>query len=188
MSMTKSMLSELPETVIPEAISVIDKINGTNIPEDCDAFAETIDKALREKWGKEYRREAKRLGIDTQEGLRLTVDIYITLRKEYPNIAFHNDYVMRSGTTVSDTALFLIDVAVREKKITDRFDIVSEVSNMLEARFGDTDKLEVNLEKLNMRTTKDILHAIDLYFIMRELYPDTVFGRDRMRKAWKCAI
>jgi len=182
------MLSELPDGVIPEAISEIDKINGMNIPEDCGAFAETIDKALRAKWGREAKRESQRLGLDTKEGLQHTVDAYITLRKEYPNIAFHNDYVTRSGTTVSDTALFLIDVAVREKKITDRFDIVSEVSNMLETRFGDTDKLEVNLEKLNMRTTKDILHAIDLYFIMRELYPDTVFGRERMRKAWKCAI
>lgn len=89
---------------------------------------------------------------------------------------------------VSDTALFLIDTVVTKTKVTGRYDIVSAVCEILEAKFGDGAKLEANLEKLNLQTTKDILHAVDLYFIMKKLYPDTVFGRDRMVKAWSKVI
>ena len=41
-----------------------------------------------------------------------------------------------------------------------------------------------NLAKMNLTTTKDVLYAIDIYFTMKRLYPDTVFGRKRMKSVW----
>ena len=41
---------------------------------------------------------------------------------------------------------------------------------------------------MHLTTTKYILYAIDPYFVLKKLYPDTVFGRERVREAWQDAI
>lgn len=93
---------------------------------------------------------------------------------------------MSSG--ISDIALFLVDNIVTKTKVTNRYNIMSHVCEILEYRFGDGEKLEQKLDQLNLATTKDVLHVIDIYFTMKKLYPDTVFGRKRMYGVWAPAF
>lgn len=189
MSLTNAMMGELPKTVNPDAISMMDKLNGMEVPQSRESFAEEVYRALEKDFqGDALSKELQRLRLSTTEELLSSVDAYIALRKKYPGIAFHNEFMQRSGSEVTDTALFIIDNVVKKARITDRFDIMSEVCTVLENKFGCGDKLEANLNKMNLRTTEDILHAIDLYFVMCRLYPDTVFGRERMQKVWADAV
>ena len=93
-----------------------------------------------------------------------------------------------AATGISDITLFVIDNIVKKTHITNRYDVMSHVCEIMEHRFGDGDRLEQNLDRLNLKTTKDVLYAVDIYFIMKKLYPDTVFGRKRMYGAWASAF
>lgn len=184
MSMSKNMIAKLPSGVMPEAISKIDLINGMAIPEDRVLFADGILKAFKESCGESFDEELRRLGMQSQPDFLRTIDAYIGMREQYPGIAFHDGFVSRTGTNVSDVALFLIDSIVKKNNISDRYDVMSEVCEALEQKYGSGPALEKHLGKLNMQTTDKILHAIDMYFIMRKLYPGMNFSRERMRKAW----
>lgn len=132
------------------------------------------------------------LGIETKEKLLGTADWYLKWRADHPasdhantesaDIAKEDSSI--AASSISDITLFLIDNIVRRTKVTDRYDVMEHVCDVLEHRFGTGEKLEQNLEKLNLSTTKDVLNAIDIYFVMKQLYPDTVFGRKRMQNVW----
>lgn len=184
MSMSKRMIAKLPPGVKPEAISKIDLINGMDVPADRARFADTILTALKDSCGETFDGEMLRLGMQSRPDFLRAIDAYITLREQYPGIAFHDEFVTRTGTDVSDVALFLIDSIVTKSNIKDRYDVMSEICEVLERKYGDGPALEKGLRKLNMQTTDKILHAIDLYFIMRKLYPSMNFRRERIQKAW----
>lgn len=185
MGLTKAMLKELPAQVVPEALAAIDKAVGGKVPDDREQFASTVAMAMSGLAdGAELQNMLSRYNMETPAGFNLTLDSYASLRARYPEVAFHDDFISRPNTEVTDTALFLVDSIVKKKKVTDRYDVMAEICAALENKFGCDDKLELNLEKLNLRSTKDILHAIDFYFVMCNLYPGTSFGRDRMRKVW----
>lgn len=188
MSKVKSILGELPANVIPDAIALMDSINGTHFPICPETLAEEVYSVLAKRHpGSALNEELRRLNLDTTEGMRQAVDAYTALRKTYPKMSFCGKSEMGS-TEVTDTALFIIDSVVRKRHVTDRFDIVSAVCDVMEKKFGESERLERNLDKFNLRTTKDILHAIDIYFVMRKLYPDTVYGRERMVQTWADVI
>lgn len=189
MSKVASILGELPANVVPDAIVLMDKINGTYFPVHPETLVEEVHKVLAKTYsGSVLTEELRRLNLDTPEGMDLTVATYTALRKQHPKTRFCERFEASSGMEVTDTALFIIDNVVKKHKITDRFDIMSAVCDTLERKFGESERLENNLDKLNLRTTKDILHAIDIYFVMRRLYPETVYGRERMAQAWADVI
>ena len=67
--------------------------------------------------------------------------------------------------------MFVIDNVVRRSRLTNRYDVMERFCAVLEHRFGTGAKLDENLEKMHLATTKDV-------------YPDTVFGRKRMQSVW----
>ena len=130
--------------------------------------------------------------IETKEKLLDVADRYLKWKADHPQ----QEYVCKdcvdstkedgsiAASSISDITLFVIDNIVKRTRITDRYDVMEHVCDVLEHRFGTGEKLEQNLEKLNLSTTKDVLNAIDIYFVMKQLYPDTVFGRKRMQNVW----
>lgn len=184
-----NVLGDLPTNVVPDAIALMDKINGTHFPINSEILTEEIHNILaRDYHGAALDEELQRLKIDTPEGMNLTINAYAALREKHPKMRFCKKSETNSGMEVTDTALFIIDSVVKKHQITDRFDIVSAVCDVLERKFGESERLESNLDKFNLRTTKDILHAVDIYFVMQKLYPETVYGRARMEEVWSDVI
>ena len=109
-------------------------------------------------------------------------------RSKYPSTKFADDQIRQGGSDVTDTALFVIDSVVQKYKITDRFDIMSAVCDAVRSKYGEGDRLELHLRRMHLLTTKDVLYAIDIYSTLKQLYPDIVFGRERVRESWADAI
>lgn len=191
-----SIFDGLPSGILPEVIVHIDKAAQETGKSDCDALATELYKSLAAKnKGDCLRTEMQRLNIDTPEKLLAAVDTYVSLKEAYPNTKFYDgaddeDMVVSdvAASGISDITLFVIDNIVKKTHITNRYDVMSHVCEIMEHRFGDGDRLEQNLDRLNLKTTKDVLYAVDIYFIMKKLYPDTVFGRKRMYGAWASAF
>jgi len=182
---------QLPSGVLPEAIERIDKVAQETNCKDCESLATAVYKSLASEHRDGSLEDAMQsLGIGTSAELLTAVNAYIALKEENPDISFYEAPGEESFTSeddsseVSDIALFLIDNIVKKTKVTNRYDVMSHVCEILEHRFGDGEKLEQNLKKLHLKTTKQVLHAVDIYFIMKKLYPDTVFGRKRMYGVW----
>lgn len=137
------------------------------------------------------------LGVGTREELLEAVRTFQLWRAENPEFAQPQeedddedekpDAQFReelSQSSINDTAMFVIDNVVKRSRLTNRYDVMERFCAVLEHRFGTGDKLDENLEKMHLATTKDVLQAIDIYFVMKDLYPDTVFGRKRMQSVW----
>jgi len=178
----------LPEGGVPETFTRIDKVARS-----CnDMTREVLATELYKDLATEYKdgtfaEKMQSLQVETGEKMLAAVDAYIEWKAKYPDITLYKsqDPVSRGeDASINDVVLFLIDNIVKKTKVTDRYDVMSHVCEILECRFGNGAKLEYNLNKLNLRTTKDVLHAVDIYFIMKKLYPDTVFGRQRMHTVW----
>lgn len=187
---TKQILAEIPHGIEPEAIVLMDEMNGMKIPTDTDVFAEEFKEFLQTRASEQTLDEKlKELKLETTEEMRATVDTYFMLRTKHPHMAFHNEFLPRVGSNVTDNTLFLIDNIVKKTRITDKYGIVDAVCKAIETKFGDNERrLNEGLSKMNLRTTNDILHAVDIYFIMRKLYPDAVFGRERAERFWADAV
>lgn len=193
---TEYILNNLAEDVLPQTIICIDKTARDHGLSDRTSLAMEFYKDL----AKEYKGDAlparmRELGVETSEKMLAAIDAYARLKQEYPEAVFYIVPEIKessprgresqfSDSEVNDIVLFVIDNIVKKTKTTDRYDVMSHVCEIMEHRFGAGARLEYNLGKLNLKTTKDVLRAIDIYFIMKKLYPDTVFGRQRMHSVW----
>lgn len=185
MSLLPEIKKELPQDVFPKAIDKIDRINGTKQPQSLEELSADVRQSLEQEFpGEALEKELNRLHMGTPEEFSAALRTYLALRRAHPDLAFHTDAAPRRTSDISDTVLFLIDYVMQEEGITDRYEALAEICSILEKKFGTSSRLESNLERLNLRTTKDVLHAIDMYLTMRRLYPNTIFGPDRLRKSW----
>lgn len=179
--------------IFPQTANLCDHVIRETGANDPIALATEIYKHLAAQYRDGGLEQAMAsLGIETKEKLLDVSDRYLKWKADHPE----SDPVEKDATdtttednsiaasSISDITLFVIDNIVKRTRITDRYDVMEHVCDVLEHRFGTGEKLEQNLEKLNLSTTKDVLNAIDIYFVMRQLYPDTVFGRKRMQNVW----
>lgn len=81
---------------------------------------------------------------------------------------------------LTDGAMMLIDEIVQDDRVTEREKILEAVCKKLEDRYGG-DALEAHLAHMNLPTTFDILRAIDIYFIIREEFPDYSFRHGKKK-------
>lgn len=187
----------LPDEPVPEAMALIAKVAQDGHTEDRFDLATAVYKALAMEYRDELPQEMERLGIGTRDELLYAVDMYLEdpeswkpqedCQEEEDEETEDAPPLERqevSQSAISDITLYVIDNVVRRTRITDRYDVMAHVCDVMERRFGSGEKLEQNLAKLNLATTKDVLYAIDIYFTMKQLYPDTVFGRKRMKNVW----
>lgn len=161
-------------------------------------LATEVYKALAAKYRDGGLAEAmSEMGVGTREELLQQVQMFISWRTEHPFSSKDEDdlaceqpegnFPVReqiSQSSINDTTLFVIDNVVKRTRVTDRYDVMEHMCDVLEHRFGTGAKLEENLKKMHLATTKEVLTAIDIYFTMKTLYPDTVFGRKRMQTVW----
>lgn len=198
-----------PEGMTKELMTVIDKAAQENDWDSCSELAAAVYKEVTTADPEtEFSPEMERLGIETGPRLLAAVDTYLCWREVNPGAVLYEPQPEDlkdpeeepeaepaekrvsafDVTEISDIALYLVDKIVEKTHLTNRYDVMSHVCNVLEYRFGDGEKLEQNLDRMNLATTKDVLHVIDIYFTMKKLYPDTVFGRKRMYGVWAPAL
>lgn len=176
---------------------LIAKIARDNPLDDRFELAAAVYKALAMEHRDNLLPEMERLGIGTRDELLDAVDWYLENGDQPDDLIGYgmeeddeDEFFPPPGrkevseSSISDITLYVIDNIVRRTRVTDRYDVMAHVCDVMERRFGTGEKLEQNLAKLNLTTTKEVLHAIDLYFTMKRLYPDTVFGRRRMQGVW----
>lgn len=77
---------------------------------------------------------------------------------------------------VSDGAMRIVEEVVKRTNNRDRSFLLTAICAELESRFVG-DSLEYHLSQMHIGGTSDILHAIDLYFVMERLFPGTSFIR-----------
>lgn len=181
--------ASLPEGINEKLYELIEKAAHEEKWTNYNELATTIYKEAARTYPSESTKDVlARLGINSGADLVDAISIYMDWRDENPGLGpcCQEKGDMSSG--ISDIALFLVDNIVTKTKVTNRYNIMSHVCEILEYRFGDGEKLEQKLDQLNLATTKDVLHVIDIYFTMKKLYPDTVFGRKRMYGVWAPAF
>lgn len=189
MSMTNLMIQQLPPDVSPEAVCLIDTVLEHRKMMNREASSSAVFEYLESRFQDDaLDAELERLHLSKMRDMNAALDAYAALRRKYPTTKFADDRIRREHNDVTDTALFVIDSVVRKYKITDRFDIMSAVCDAVRSKYGEGDRLEVHLRRMHLLTTKDILYAIDIYSTLKQLYPDTVFGRERVRESWADAI
>lgn len=189
MSMTSQMIQQLPPNVSPAAVCLIDTVLGHKPMMNREASASAVFEYLEARFQDDaLDTKLEQLHLSKMSEMYAALDAYGALRSKYPSTKFADDRIRESGRDVTDTALFVIDSVVRKSKITDRFDIMSAVCDAVQKKYGTGDRMELHLRRMHLLTTKDILYAIDIYFTLRQLYPDTVFGRERVRESWADAI
>lgn len=181
---------KMDENISMEAMALCGRVAEKTGANDEVALATEIYKVLAaERRDGSLPDAMESLGIGTREALLHLTGFYLS-QEELPALPKDESGAAEpprediSRSSVSDIALFVIDNIVRRTRVTDRYDVMEHMCGVLEYRFGTGKTLERNLEKLHLETTKDVLQAIDVYFIMKQLYPDTVFGRKRMQSAW----
>lgn len=189
MSLSNQMLRLIPPDVVPEAICLMDDIMGHMPVVSQEGLSAAVFERLESQFkGDALDKELARLHLTQMSDMKKAIYAYNILCSKFPNTRFSEERIRGESNDVTDTALFIIDSVVQKNKITDRYDIMSAVCNAVQNKYGAGDRLDVHLRRMHLKTTKDILYAIDIYFIMRKLYPDTAFGRERVREAWKDAI
>lgn len=77
---------------------------------------------------------------------------------------------------VSDGAMRIVEEVVKRTNNRDRSFLLTAICEELETRFVG-ESLEYHLSQMHISGTSDILHAIDLYFVMEKLFPGTSFAR-----------
>ena len=185
----------LPDGISTETAMLCDEVTKKTGANDKITLATEVYKALAAKHRNgDLPQAMASLGIGTREDLLCATESFLQWRAANPaELELHDsedamveqaDAENISNSSISDITLFVIDNIVKRTKTTDRYDVMGYVCDVLEHRFGTGDKLEPNLKKLNLATTQDVLQAIDIYFVMKQLYPDTVFGRKRMQNVW----
>jgi len=189
MSLSTQMLRLLPPDVSPEAICLMDDIMGHRPAVSRERLSSAVFERLESQFKDDaLDKELNRLHLNQMSDMNKAIGAYNTLCRKFPNTRFAEYHIRNEANDVTDTALFIIDSVVRQNKITDRYDIMSAVCDAVQNKYGGGDRLDTHLQRMHLATTNDILYAIDIYFIMKKLYPGTVFGRERMRVAWKDAI
>ena len=189
MSFTNQMLRLIPPGVNPEAICLMDDIMDHKPVLSREGLSAAVFERLEDQFeGDALDKELERLHLVKMSDMYQTIDAYDTLCRKFPENRFAEERIRGGADDVTDTALFIIDSVVQKNRITDRYDIMSAVCDAVQNKYGGGDRLDTHLRRMHLTTTKDILYAIDIYFIMKKLYPDTAFGRERVRDAWKDAI
>ena len=189
MSMTKQILQQIPPGVSPEAISLIDTVLNHRPMMNLEASSAAVFEYLENRFQDDaLDAELERLHLGQMSEMKAALAVYGALRSKYPRTKFADDQIRQGGSDVTDTALFVIDSVVQKYKITDRFDIMSAVCDAVRSKYGEGDRLELHLRRMHLLTTKDVLYAIDIYSTLKQLYPDIVFGRERVRESWADAI
>ena len=189
---SNTFLQHIPEQISPEIILEIGKVAHMVIPTNKLEFATALykDLARRYRSRKEFHAALCKWGIETKEKMIVAIEAYIALRNDYPDMkfpplsCFQKEEVGQIQEEVNDLVLFLIDNIVQKTQRTNRYDIMADLCDILEEKFGDDAKLDQNLKRMNIYSTKDVLHAIDFYLTMRLLFPETIFGRNRMHQSW----
>lgn len=77
---------------------------------------------------------------------------------------------------VTEGALRIIETIIKRENSHDRRFLLEKVCEELEAKYVG-ESLEYHLSQMNINTTTDILHAIDIFFVMEKMFPDTTFLR-----------
>lgn len=187
-----------PENLHEDIFTICLRLTQPDVPIDEIKLATEVYKALAAQHQDGSLKDVMMtLGVGTREGLLEAVRTFLLWRAENPELAqpqeedddedeepdarFREEL---SQSSINDTAMFVIDNVVKRSRLTNRYDVMERFCAILEHRFGTGDKLDENLEKMHLATTKDVLQAIDIYFVMKDLYPDTVFGRKRMQSVW----
>lgn len=85
---------------------------------------------------------------------------------------------------ITDGIMRMIEQVKREHNSSDRLEILSFVCHEMEIRYPGN-SLEYHLSQMGIKTTNDILDAIDIYLIMIELDPDTTFMKKSGRNSRK---
>lgn len=187
-----------PENIHEDIFNICFRLTMPNVPIDEMKLATEVYKALAAQHRDGSLEGAMvALGVGTREELLDAVRTFQAWRSENPESAQAQEEPSQddeepddqlqeelSNSSVNDTAMFVIDNVVKRSRLTNRYDVMERFCAVLEHRFGSGAKLDENLEKMHLATTKDVLQAIDIYFVMKDLYPDTVFGRKRMQSVW----
>lgn len=187
-----------PENIHEDIFNICLQLTKSNVPISEIKLATEVYKTLAAQHRDDSLEDAMlALGVGTREELLEAVRIFQAWRSENPELAQAQERTKKDDeepndqlqeelaqSSVNDTAMFVIDNVVRRSRLTNRYDVMERFCAVLEHRFGTGAKLDENLEKMHLATTKDVLQAIDIYFVMKDLYPDTVFGRKRMQSVW----
>lgn len=87
---------------------------------------------------------------------------------------------------ITDGIMRMIEQVKKKLNSSDRLEILSLVCHEMEIRYPGN-SLEYHLSQMGIRTTNDILDAIDIYLIMIELEPDTTFEKRTKKNSRKKA-
>lgn len=198
MNRKDNKVESIPEGVHPDIAGLCMSLANENQAGDEMTLATGLYKALAAKYREECLTDVMaEFGVGTREELLRAVHVFLEWWKEnqpevQPDERLEDTASADKRSTraeiahssINDTTLFVIDNVVKRTRVTDRYDVMEHMCDVLERRFGSGTKLEENLAKMHLATTKDVLNAIDIYFVMKDLYPDTIFGRARMQAVW----
>lgn len=112
----------------------------------------------------EWEAKAEEAGLSTTAQINTAIEAY-WLALEEGRIASNKAH----SRNISDGTINLIGEVARSIGSKDRIDILEAVCDHLESRFHGK-SLEYHLQQMNIRTTSDILYAIDLYNVGREYH------------------
>lgn len=82
----------------------------------------------------------------------------------------------REKGTITDGALGIVNAIVLQTHSTDRSYLVEKICEELSARYH-KNNLEYHLTQMNLLSKQDILRVIDIYFIMRRVFPEMSFKK-----------
>lgn len=85
---------------------------------------------------------------------------------------------MTPRENVTEGAMRIVEEVVSKTDNHDRSFLLAKVCDELEERYAG-DSLEYHLSQMHIDTTSDILHAIDMFFVMKEMFPDSTFMREK---------
>lgn len=89
-----------------------------------------------------------------------------------------NGSSVSNKNAITDGAMRIVREVVLRTHTTDRFQLLSAICEDLEGRYaGET--FDYHVAQMNLKTTADILRAIDVYFIMKEFYPELDDSNDQ---------
>ena len=120
-------------------------------------LVDAVCKELETMWGEDcWEKRAQEIQLGTTGQISYAIDLYYAELE--PPMA------EQLCPNVSEGALRLVGEAARAVGSVDRIKLLDAICDVLENKFhGKT--LEYHLKQMNLRTTKDILYAIDIYKI-----------------------
>ena len=143
-----------PQKAIEIISDVANKYGIINRVELVDAVCKELETMWREDCWEE---RAQEIQLGTTGQISYAFDLYYAAE-------VNSSMAEKLCPSVSEGALRLVGEAVRTVGSVDRIRLLEAICDVLERKFqGKT--LEYHLKQMNLRTTKDILYAIDIYKI-----------------------